>query len=324
MQNDRPLACLIMPSIPWRCSAVQSTPRLVPSIRASRSVTSSDVLCPPEEPPPLPAAGGCTSDSVSDFSILTETSRVALVRAACNQQTNKRIDEETFCKSQLQKALTMYEVRDNLLLRSAAGREECLLCDVTPDLSYQHRGSSRKRAKKIHGMGGAGGKGPPASRCDNHKRLQDMMGIIGGSAISHHEKLCMSTGHYFFFGSSHLLFSLFFLLSLALPRHNSDPGSLNRLFFPLPHYGTCLHFYSDNTSALSFLVDSHRITEVKNTASSKVTGVCGAKAGGSSPRRSPPGNHGIIRVNIYFQVARAVRCADDRGPAAIIPQQNCF
>ena len=78
--TDRPLACLIRPSIPWRCSGVQSTPRLVPSIRLSKSVTSSDEL--PPEGLPLPAAG-CTSDPDSGFSIRTDVSRVALWRAAC-------------------------------------------------------------------------------------------------------------------------------------------------------------------------------------------------------------------------------------------------
>ena len=53
-----------------------------------------------------------------------------------------------------------------------------------------------------------------------------------------------------------------FLSPSSLPTNGriSDPGSLSRLFSPLPttSYGVRLHFYRENTSALSPLVDSHR------------------------------------------------------------------
>ena len=51
-------------------------------------------------------------------------------------------------------------------------------------------------------------------------------------------------------------------LSLSRSSRNSDPVSLSRLFFPLPPIpvqGTRLRFFRDKASALSSLVDSHRI-----------------------------------------------------------------
>lgn len=46
-----------------------------------------------------------------------------------------------------------------------------------------------------------------------------------------------------------------FFLSLIRSR-NSDPGTQNGLFSPLPLCGLCLHFYREETSALSAFVDS--------------------------------------------------------------------
>ena len=45
------------------------------------------------------------------------------------------------------------------------------------------------------------------------------------------------------------------------PSRTSDPGSLSRLFFPPPHYGTCLRFLSRRglISHSHCLVDFHRI-----------------------------------------------------------------
>ena len=97
-QNDGLLACLIRLSISWRCSVVQSTPRLVPSIRFSRSVTRSDGL--PPEGLPLPAAG-CTSVPDSGFSVRTEVSRVALWRAACATNKNKNSKHTRVSKNAL-------------------------------------------------------------------------------------------------------------------------------------------------------------------------------------------------------------------------------
>ena len=52
-----------------------------------------------------------------------------------------------------------------------------------------------------------------------------------------------------------------FSFSASLPRRNSDPGPVSRLFSPLPppHYDTRLHLYREKTSGLSSLVDSRRI-----------------------------------------------------------------
>ena len=51
------------------------------------------------------------------------------------------------------------------------------------------------------------------------------------------------------------------VLSLSLPRRNLDPKSLQykQALSPPPHNGTCLQLYREKTSALSCLVDSHRI-----------------------------------------------------------------
>ena len=43
------------------------------------------------------------------------------------------------------------------------------------------------------------------------------------------------------------------------PSRNSDPGSHSRLLSPLPTTVRALHFYRENISALSSLVDSRRI-----------------------------------------------------------------
>ena len=67
--------------------------------------------------------------------------------------------------------------------------------------------------------------------------------------------------HFYVFVFSHpIRFLRTFSFSFFLPRRNSDPGSLNRALLPLPHYGACLHFCREKTSAFSSLVDSHRIS----------------------------------------------------------------
>ena len=58
------------------------------------------------------------------------------------------------------------------------------------------------------------------------------------------------------FSPSNLLSSPFFSLP---PSRNSDPGSHNRLFPPLPATVRALHFYRENISVSSSLVDSRRI-----------------------------------------------------------------
>ena len=57
---------------------------------------------------------------------------------------------------------------------------------------------------------------------------------------------------------SHIPF-IFFALFFLSPSRNSDPGSHSRLFSPLPTTVRALHFYRENISALSPLVDSRRI-----------------------------------------------------------------
>ena len=46
---------------------------------------------------------------------------------------------------------------------------------------------------------------------------------------------------------------------LVSPSRNSDPGPHCRLFSPPTHDGSCLAFFREKISALSSLVDSHRI-----------------------------------------------------------------
>ena len=48
-----------------------------------------------------------------------------------------------------------------------------------------------------------------------------------------------------------------------LPRCFSDPASLRRLFSPHPHYGTRLRVHREKGTALSSLVDSHRIAPTR-------------------------------------------------------------
>ena len=57
---------------------------------------------------------------------------------------------------------------------------------------------------------------------------------------------------------SHLLSSFPFSLP-AINSRNSDPGSLSRLFPPLPATVRALHFYREKISAISSLDDSRRI-----------------------------------------------------------------
>ena len=52
-----------------------------------------------------------------------------------------------------------------------------------------------------------------------------------------------------------------FISSLSLPRPNSDPGSLGRLFFPLPTTVRAFIFISTKIPAISCLVDPHGIVE---------------------------------------------------------------
>ena len=66
---------------------------------------------------------------------------------------------------------------------------------------------------------------------------------------------------FFFFLFAHpsyYLRSFYFLFPSSLDVTQIQ-GYQERLFFPLPHYGTCLLFYRLKTSAMSCLVGSHRI-----------------------------------------------------------------
>ena len=69
-------------------------------------------------------------------------------------------------------------------------------------------------------------------------------------------RLCFVFVFVLFFPHS---FTIFALLSSLPPSRSSDPGSHSRLFFPLPTRVRALHFYRENISALSSLVDSRRI-----------------------------------------------------------------
>ena len=66
-----------------------------------------------------------------------------------------------------------------------------------------------------------------------YNRIQDISCPILGP---------LSRLFFFFFFPSHVLSSPF-LFSLP-PSRNTDPGSHSRLFFPPPHYGSCLVFLS--------------------------------------------------------------------------------
>ena len=54
-------------------------------------------------------------------------------------------------------------------------------------------------------------------------------------------------------------FVIFALLFNLLRSRNSDPGSHSRPFSPPLHFGSCLSFYREKTSALSSLVAQRRI-----------------------------------------------------------------
>ena len=71
-----------------------------------------------------------------------------------------------------------------------------------------------------------------------------------------------------------LLFFPYHLLSSFYslpPSRNSDSGSHSRLFFPPTHYGSCLAFFREKISALSSLVDSHRIVLTRARCSQQLT-----------------------------------------------------
>jgi hypothetical protein len=96
-----------------------------------------------------------------------------------------------------------------------------------------------------------------------------VVGVQTAVSVSHfifgtkHSIITRSTTCFFCF-PSHLLSSPFYQYSSSLPINssNSDPGSLSRLFSPLPTTVRAFSFYRAEGSAFPLLVDLHRILPI--------------------------------------------------------------